>query len=188
MKKFLLPLALAVLATIDTESCDPETVALAEQGLEKMNEIMTNGTNYEFGDCTLVIRDNADLISDADELDIVNNLSHYCNQVEVDLLLMTTNEVGLSSMSPGVTYAQMYLPADSEDWICLTYDMRRNCYSMWYNGDAATRACGGTHTDAIFNEGNKYFKDDEYGDGLEAMAEMCLKNITGSKTGKHSLP
>lgn len=187
MKRFLLPLALAVLATIDTESCDPETVALAEDGLNKMNEIMTNGTTYEYGDCTLVIRDNAELISDTEEQQIVNNLAHYCSMTECDILLMTTNETGLSSLSPGVTYAQMYLPAESENWICLTYDLKREQYSIYYDGDIATQACGGSQSDTILNEGSHYFRNEEYADGLEAMAEKCLKNLTKANERHPSL-
>lgn len=178
MKKFLLPLALAVLVTVDTESCDPTAIALAEDGLEKMNEIMTNGTTYEYDDCVLVIRDNADLISDTEETKIVNNLARYCATSNVDILLMTTKEAGLSSLSPGMTYAQMYLPEDSEEWVCLTYDMRREQYSVYYHGDIAERACGGSKTDAILNEGSHHFAHEEYAEGLEAMAEKCLKNIT----------
>lgn len=178
MKKFLLPLALAVWVTVDAESCDPTAIALAEEGLEKMNEIMTNGTVYEYDDCVLVIRDNADVITDTDEQSIVNNLARYCQESPCDILLMTTNETGLSSLSPGVTYAQMYLPADSENWVCLTYDLKREQYSIYYDGDIAKRACGGTASDAILNEGAHHFRNEEYGDGLEAMAEKCLKNIT----------
>lgn len=184
MKKFLLPLALAILATVDTESCDPSTIALAEDGLEKMNEIMTNGTIYEYDDCVLVIRDNADLISDTEENQIVNNLARYCSMSDVDILLMTTKETGLSSLSPGVTYAQMYLPADSEDWVCLTYDIKREQYSIYYDGEIAERACVGSNGDAILNEGAHHFSHEEYAKGLEAMAEKCLKNIT-NLTKKH---
>ena len=188
MKKFLLPLALALTATINTESCDPETMLLAEQGLDNMNEIMTNGNSYEFGECTLVIRDNADLISDIEEKNIINNLTYYCEQSDCDILLMTTKESGLSSLSPGVTYAQMYLPKGSENWICLTYDVHREQYSIYYDGDSATRACAGNNGDAILNAGHNHFRHDEYAKGLEVMAEMCLKNIIKYKTSNHSIP
>ena len=188
MKKFLLPLALAMLATVNTESCDPETKALAEEGLDKMNEIMTNGTSYEYGDCTLVIRDNADLISDAEEQKIVNNLAGYCADSPCDILLMTTKEIGLSSLSPGVTYAQMYLPENSENWICLTYDVKREQYSVYYDGSIAKSACGGTQTDTILNAGAHHFKHEEYAKGLEAMAEQCLKNITNQARSSKTRP
>ena len=188
MKKFLLPLALAILATVDTESCDPSTIALAEEGLDKMNEIMTNGSSYEYGDCTLVIRDNADVISDTEEQKIVNNLARLCSTSKCDILLMTTNEMGLSSLSPGVTYAQMYLPEDSENWICLTYDFKREQYSIYYDGDIATSACGGTQSDAILNAGAHHFKHDEYAEGLEAMAEKCLQNLAKKNGSSKSLP
>lgn len=188
MKKFLLPLVLAVAATINTESCDPETIVLAEQMLDDMNEMLTNGNKYEFNDCTLVIRDNADLISDSEEAKIVSHLTSYCQQSECDILLMTTNEVGLSSMSPGVTYAEIYLPKDSEEWACFTYDVRRDCYSYDCSGERSRAACAGSNGDAILNAGSSHFRHDEYAEGLEAMAELFLKNVTNQKGNKRRLP
>ena len=187
MKKFVLPLALAVTVTIDTESCDPETVMLAEEGLEKMNEIMTGGTSYEFADCTLVIRDNADLISETEEESMVARLTKYLDQSEVDVLIMTTQEIGLSSLSPGSTYAQMYLPAESEEWICLTYDQRRGSYHIYYDGMIAKRAIA-NRTDLAFDAGMPYFRDKDYAKGLEEMAKFCLKHIIEVDNSHASLP
>lgn len=187
MKKFLLPLALAVLATVNTESCDPSSMALAQEGLDKMNEIMTGGTSYEFSNSTLVIRDNADLISDTKEAAIVNKLTPYMEQVEIDILLMTTKESGLSSMSPGSTYAQMYLPKDSENWICITYDQLRESSHLYYDGNIAIRAVG-AHSDAIFAEGRPYLRDDDYAGSLEAMALKILKNATSQNGSRKNLP
>ena len=178
MKKFLLPLILAATVTVNTESCDPETMEIAAEGLEEMAAVLENGNTYEYPNCTLVIRDKANLISDSEESSIVTALDKYCNQVECDILLMTTDEAGLSSVSPGASYAQMYLPADSENWICLTYDQKRESYHIYYDGETAKRACGGTQTDAILNAGSSHFRHEEYGKGLQAMAEVCLKRLT----------
>lgn len=176
MKKIIILLVM-VCGLLAILPMNPELMKMAAESWEKLSGLAARGNVYEYGDCTLVIRDNAELISDAEEQRIVNTLASYCQQSKCDILLMTTKEVGLSSVSPGASYAQAYLPKDTTEWVTITYDVGRNSYYLYYDGDIVTKALHGSNGDKILSDGADYFRQEKYADGLLKMGKCALEKI-----------
>ena len=179
--KRIIALVLLLSTLLTMTACDAETMKLLTDSIGALTKIASKGNEYEYGDCTLVVRDTANLISDSEETAIVSKLAPYCSRIKCDVLIMASNEIGLSSVSPGASYANAYLPKGTEDWIAFSFDAARNCYYIWYDGDIVFNALPDSKLDKALSLAAGPLNDDKYAEALEVMAEYCLKEIANSK-------
>ena len=178
--KRIIALVLLLCSLFTMTACDAETTKLLVDSIGSLTKITSQGNKYEYTDCTLVIRDSANLISESEESALVSKLAPYCSRIKCDVLIMASDEIGLSSLSPGASYANAYLPKGTEEWIAFSFDKARNCYYIWYDGDIAFKALPDSKLDKAFGLAAGPLNDDKYAEAFGVMAEYCLKEIANS--------
>lgn len=179
--KRIIALILLLCTLFTMTACDAETMKTITDSIGAITKIASNGNKYEYANCTLVVRDTANIISESEETALVTKLEPYCSQINCDVLIMASDEIGLSSLSPGASYAKAYLPKDSENWLAISFDKARNCYYIWYEGDLVYKALTDSEIDKALNLGYGPLNKDKYAEAFEVMAEFCLKEIAKQK-------
>lgn len=180
MKK-IIALVLVLCSLLTLTACDAETMKVITDSIGAITKIASGGNKYEYANCTLVIRDSAGVITPEEEEALVSKLTTYCSQIDCDVLIMSTDEIGLSSLSPGESYGKAYLPKDTENWISISFDKTRMVYHIGYEGDLVYKALTESELDKALNLGYGPLNKEQYAKAFEVMAEFCLKEIAKQK-------
>ena len=148
-----------------------------ENGIDKLTEAFRADEEvYEYGECTLVLCDRADLMTDEEEDELIAAIEPYCRQVNCDVLIITTDAPSMSATSYSGAYVSAFFPEGSEDNISFVIDVNHHEWWMVWYGYLATYLPEG-HAYYAFDLADKYMGEDDYGAGFEAMVTYMLKEI-----------
>ena len=131
---------------------------------------------YKYDNCTLIILDEINMLSDTEESTIVKQLSPYCEKLNCDVMLriISVNEEPYLISSDN---SAQYFPDDTQNSLTVTYNALEKTLKYKTKGDKMDDWLPRVDALNMLNAGDQHFKTRNYPRALGATLEYGLKII-----------
>ena len=179
IKKALI-LIVCFMLTISLCGCE-QVLKELEIGMKDLTKAWNaNESIYEYGECRLVITDGANVMTEEEEKQLATFLEPYCNKVDIDVLICTTNTASMSATKYGAAYISRFFPNGSEDNVSFVFDLYHKEWFVVWHGYLAEKMPD-ARAETAFDKGSPYFRKDQYAKGFQEMGKYLLTEISKIK-------
>jgi hypothetical protein len=137
----------------------------------------TNHETYKFDNCTLVLCDRANIMTDEEEDKLIEVLTPYCESVHCNVLIMSTNAQSMSATTQNGGYVDALLPNDSDDTLAIIIDVAHHEYYINTNGVVHETLEKSGGIDEAFRRASNHVNDEEYYEAFKQMAISCMEDL-----------